>query len=574
MREGGRDPASDLVAARAGRDRLPARRRRAGRASSSRTSTASSAEAALALARVRPRASSRSAPATSVRAVGRRPAAPDLHVRHDREAEGRAAHARELLLDEPLVRPRDRRSGRDDVVLQVLPQFHCGGWNVQSLLALVEGRDASCSSAASTPARALELIEREARHDDDGRARELPLHGAGAALRATPTSRRCGSPSSAARRCRCRCSTTWRRARRRDRAGLRPDRGGAERALPAARGRAPQGRLGRQAVPVRRRATSADDGELLVRGPNVFPGYWRNPEATAAAFRDGWLHTGDVAERDDEGNYRIRGRLKDMVVSGGENVYPAEIEAVLHEHPAVADAAVVGVPDERWGEVVRRVRRARRAGRRGRAARSTAATRLARFKVPKSFHVVDELPRNSMGKVQKSELEQVTRMTDVVTNVDGRPLSQRGLDTRRRLLDAAEHVFGDARLPRRVDRQGRRGRRRRGGHVLPLLRLEEVDLRRARARPEPPRAPCDEGGLVDRARRGSSRSCSASRRTSASRPSTRRSTGSSARPSSSRPEMLRYHYDRLSARLRRGAARRRRTPARSASSIPRSRRAR
>ena len=147
----------------------------------------------------------------------------------------------------------------------------------------------------------------------------------------------------------------------------------------------------------------SDEGELLVRGPNVFPGYWRNEEATASAFRDGWLLTGDMAERDDEGNYRIRGRLKDMVVSGGENVYPAENESVLHEHPAVADAAVVGVPDEKWGEVC--------------AAfvvtespvsedelREHCLAQLARFKVPKSFTFVDELPRNSMGKVQKSEL--------------------------------------------------------------------------------------------------------------------------------------------------------------------------
>ena len=96
------------------------------------------------------------------------------------------------------------------------------------------------------------------------------------------------------------------------------------------------------------------EGELLVRGPNVFAGYWRNPEATAAAFRDGWLLTGDLAERDDEGDYWIRGRLKELVVSGGENVYPAEIEAVLHEHPDVIEAAVVGVPDERWARSARR----------------------------------------------------------------------------------------------------------------------------------------------------------------------------------------------------------------------------
>ena len=93
-----------------------------------------------------------------------------------------------------------------------------------------------------------------------------------------------------------------------------------------------------------------EDSELLVRGPNVFPGYWHNPVATAEVLRDGWLHTGDVAEVDGDGCYRIRGRLKDMYISGGENVYPAEVEGVLHEHASVAHAAVVGVPDARWGE--------------------------------------------------------------------------------------------------------------------------------------------------------------------------------------------------------------------------------
>jgi len=145
-----------------------------------------------------------------------------------------------------------------------------------------------------------------------------------------------------------------------------------------------------------------------VRGPNVFPGYWRDAEATAAAFRDGWLATGDLADRDDEGDYRIRGRLKELVVSGGENVYPAEIEAVLHEHPDVVEAAVVGVPDERWGEVC-----AAFVVLRGPAGEEELAehcrARLARFKVPKTFHVVDELPRNSLGKVVKSELRPAVR---------------------------------------------------------------------------------------------------------------------------------------------------------------------
>jgi fatty-acyl-CoA synthase len=145
------------------------------------------------------------------------------------------------------------------------------------------------------------------------------------------------------------------------------------------------------------------EGELLVRGPNVFAGYWRNDEATAAAFRDGWLLTGDLAERDDEGDYWIRGRLKELVVSGGENVYPAEIEAVLHDHPDVVEAAVVGVPDERWGEACAAFVVVRGAATEEEL-RAFCRERLARFKVPKSFTFVERLPRNSVGKVQKDEL--------------------------------------------------------------------------------------------------------------------------------------------------------------------------
>jgi fatty-acyl-CoA synthase len=145
------------------------------------------------------------------------------------------------------------------------------------------------------------------------------------------------------------------------------------------------------------------DGELLVRGPNVFPGYWRNPEATAAAFTDdGRLRTGDVAECDDEGFYRIKGRLKEMYISGGENVYPAEVEAALYEHPHVSDAAVVGVPADRWGEVGAAYVVAD--GVSTGELLAWCESRLARFKVPKAIHFVGEIPRNSMGKVQKQEL--------------------------------------------------------------------------------------------------------------------------------------------------------------------------
>jgi fatty-acyl-CoA synthase len=149
----------------------------------------------------------------------------------------------------------------------------------------------------------------------------------------------------------------------------------------------------------------AATGELVVRGPNVFAGYWRDAEATAAAFADGWLLTGDLAERDDEGYYRIVGRLKDLVISGGENVYPAEIEDVLNAHPAISEAAVVGVPDERWGEVcvafvvLRADREMDEA-----AVLDWCGARLARFKVPKAVRFVDALPRSAMDKVLKDEL--------------------------------------------------------------------------------------------------------------------------------------------------------------------------
>jgi fatty-acyl-CoA synthase len=145
------------------------------------------------------------------------------------------------------------------------------------------------------------------------------------------------------------------------------------------------------------------EDELQVRGPNVFPGYWRDAEATKEVFTpDGWLRTGDVAERDEEGFYRIKGRLKDMYISGGENVYPAEVEAALHEHPHVADAAVVGIPNERWGEVG--IAFVVADGVTDEELLEWCRGRLARFKVPESVRFVAEIPRNGLGKIQKQEL--------------------------------------------------------------------------------------------------------------------------------------------------------------------------
>jgi fatty-acyl-CoA synthase len=289
----------------------------------------------------------------------------------------------------------------DDVILQVLPQFHCGGWNVQSILAWWKGARLVLERGFE-PARALDLIERERITTMMGvpanylfMAQEPRFVAADlASLRLAVVG---GAPMPEI------LLETW-----------------SERGVDIVQGygltEAAPNVLCLSPGDARRKAGWAgkpypyvecdlsEDGELLVRGPNVFTGYWRNDDATAGAFHDGWLLTGDVAERDAEGNYRILGRLKDMIVSGGENVYPAEIESVLHEHPAVSDAAVVGVPDERWGEVC--------------AAfvvlsapvsddelREYCLAHLARFKVPKSFHAVAELPRNSIGKIQKSELK-------------------------------------------------------------------------------------------------------------------------------------------------------------------------
>ncbi|WP_062357277.1 acyl-CoA synthetase [Herbidospora yilanensis] len=170
-------------------------------------------------------------------------------------------------------------------------------------------------------------------------------------------------------------------------------------------------RAGSAGVPVffadvRVDAPAGTPGEVLIQGPNVTPGYWRNPEATAAALtEDGWFHSGDVGVMDDEGHLTIVDRVKDMYISGGENVYPAEVEAVLFTHPAVAEAAVVGVPDPRWGEVGRAFL-VLVAGAEVSAGELTGflRDRLAKYKIPVYFDVVDALPKTGSGKIRKLEL--------------------------------------------------------------------------------------------------------------------------------------------------------------------------
>jgi fatty-acyl-CoA synthase len=146
-------------------------------------------------------------------------------------------------------------------------------------------------------------------------------------------------------------------------------------------------------------------GEVVLRGPKVFQGYWKDPEATRAAFHGGWFHTGDIGYRDQDGYLYIVDRLKDMIVSGGENIASSEIERVLYEHSAVLEAAVVGRPDQKWGEVpVAFVVLKPGTTTTPEALEEHCRSQLARFKAPKAIVVIDALPRNPSGKVLKREL--------------------------------------------------------------------------------------------------------------------------------------------------------------------------
>jgi len=149
-------------------------------------------------------------------------------------------------------------------------------------------------------------------------------------------------------------------------------------------------------------------GELLLKGDNVFLGYWRRIEETARAFtEDGWFRTGDIARADAEGYHWLVDRKKDMFISGGENVYPAEIEAALADHPSIVECAVVGLPDARWGEVGHLVATCREGATLELAAiLAHLENRLARYKLPKTLTVVAALPRTASGKIQKTLLRE------------------------------------------------------------------------------------------------------------------------------------------------------------------------
>ena len=303
--------------------------------------------------------------------------------------------------------------GTDDVVLAFLPQFHVGGWNIQTLLAWWTGATVVLERDFDA-GRALELVARHRVTTFMGvptsyqRMAEHPTF-AGADLTSLRYVVVGGAPMPEE------LLRTWHARGVRILQGYGLSEAGPNvLGLPAADAEKHVGSVGKPYpyvdVAVRDPLTGrvlhgAARGELLVRGPAVFREYHRDPEATAAAFVDGWLRTGDYVERDVDGFFWVVDRLDDMYISGGENISPAQVEHALAQHPGIAEAAVVGVPDERWGQV-------------GHAfvvpVAGTALTvddvvahcreHLASFKAPRHVTFVERLPRTALHKLRRAAL--------------------------------------------------------------------------------------------------------------------------------------------------------------------------
>lgn len=301
-----------------------------------------------------------------------------------------------------------------DVVLQVLPQCHVGGWNVQPLLAWWKGATVVLEQAFDA-ARVLSLIEARKITTMMGVPTNYQMLAAAPGFGTADLSSLRQVIVGGAPMPRSLLSAWLDRG-----VTVLQGYGLTEAApnvlcVPAEYATSKTGSAGRPYPHVSVALRELDGGrvldgpatgELLVSGPNVFAGYWRDRSATVAARgEDGWLATGDIAERDADGFYWIRGRGKDMYISGGENVYPAEVEDALVAHEAVAEAAVIGVPDERWGETgLALVVLVPGSSVTPEELTGFCRERLARYKVPGRFRVVSGLPRLTSGKLDKVTL--------------------------------------------------------------------------------------------------------------------------------------------------------------------------
>ena len=305
-----------------------------------------------------------------------------------------------------------------DIVLAVMPQYHVGGWNIQPLLAWWVGATVVLERTFD-PGRVLQLIqERRITTTMGVPANYLFLSEHPAFADADLSSLRHaivgGAPMPEP------LLRTWHSRG----VALTQGYGLTEASpnvlcLPDEDARTKVGLAGKPyphvevavADPVTGEELEGDAlGELLVRGPSVFPGYFRDPERTAAALRDGWLHTGDLVHRDSEGYFRVVDRISDIFISGGESIAPTEVEGVIASHPAVLEVAVVGVPDPRWGEVgVAHVVLRRGFVIDDEELRAHCADQLAAFKIPKRILFVRSLPRSSGNKVlRRTLIEQQT----------------------------------------------------------------------------------------------------------------------------------------------------------------------
>ncbi|MEM7092837.1 MAG: AMP-binding protein [Actinomycetota bacterium] len=307
---------------------------------------------------------------------------------------------------------RSQALGQGDVIIAPLPTFHVGGLNIQTLPTLVAGGTVVLMRRFD-PGETLDLIERHRPTQSLLVPAMLTAVAGHPRFEATDLSCLRGVMSGSSIVPASVTAPWFERGVPIGQVYGTTETGPTAVVLEYADAAAHPGSAGRVVPPAQMKVVDADGdaqptgvaGEILLRGDNLLTEYWQLPEATAAAFADGWYRTGDVGSVDEGGWLTVSDRLGDMIISGGENIYPAEVEAVLGEHPGIAEIAVVGRPDARFGEVgVAFVVPTPGAAPTLEDLRSWAEDRLARFKQPRELVVVESLPRTALGKVTKQVL--------------------------------------------------------------------------------------------------------------------------------------------------------------------------